>query len=545
MLRMSRLLYFLWNAVYPLLWGGVFVLNRANPQAAIGQSSERFRKTLTDLGGIYVKLGQLMASRPDLVHPKLAAELENLFDRCPPEPVDDTYATIREELGLSVGADLPFRVLGLVASASFGSVFKIAFPDGRIAALKVQRREVAAQAERDLRTLAAGANLLDLLTIFVGYRLSDWIEELRVWTGEELDYRQEARRMEYFAHELGRYQGIRIPTVDWSLTRRRILAMDYFAGRWLTEDLSPINGAERIATASRLFQFFLFQTFEAGIFHADLHKGNVCILDAETIGIIDFGIVGFIPRSVRDRHLSIILSLRQGDIDHAFKEIIAISVVPPDADLAGFRKLLERAYFDWRFRSFQPGMAAIDRGAGALMLAVLRTAFQCGIAIDSHAVRYYRAFNLVDAVSSNLDDNFSQINEIDRYRKNRVQRRIDEFHTAALDIADTISFIAGLLKALNVHPSDAQNVPAHRSSRYWAMMLNLSRLFRWISPVPLFFAALILSARAFDWPTVADLVVTRSNWQLVAETMLLSCLLFWGSRLLRSHTYSALRSSGS
>jgi len=107
--------------------------------------------------------------------------------------------------------------------------------------------------------------------------MADWIDELQRWTAEELDYRLEARKMTYIAKSLRRVGGIKIPRVIWSLTTQRLLAMEYLEGRWLSNEHASLNKAELSHAASLLFQAFLYQIFEVGVFNADLHKGNLCL----------------------------------------------------------------------------------------------------------------------------------------------------------------------------------------------------------------------------------------------------------------------------
>ncbi|HEX3860314.1 MAG TPA: AarF/UbiB family protein [Stellaceae bacterium] len=399
----------------------------------------RLRSALLELGGVYVKLGQLLSTRPDLVDPFLSKELEVLLDKCPAEPLNATIETIREELGLTANCRLPFTVLGEVGSASFGCVYRVGLESGDVAAIKILRRGIEVQTVRDLRFLDKLARILDILAVTHRYRVADWVEELRRWTAEELDYQLEARKMTYIAQNVRRVGGIKIPRVIWSLTTRRLLAMEFLEGRWLSNEREAFSDAEHTHAASLLFQAFLYQIFELGFFHADLHKGNLCLLADGRVGVVDFGITGFVSQRMRQRHLGLVAAFQRGALDEAFAALLEISFVSPDANLAGFKRHFEHEYYDWLLRSMQPDFPASKRGAGSLMLAMFRGAYECSIVVDSEVVRYYRAFAIVDAVVTSLDRNFSQHDEIDRYLKSRLRRKVEDLSAVPFDPIGTLA----------------------------------------------------------------------------------------------------------
>src|SRR4051812_31457663 len=150
---------------------------RKRHQLGLPRFGARLRVVMLELGGVYVKLGQLLATRPDLVEPQLSEELQALLDKCPPESLQDTLKTIHEELGLPAEAELPFVLLGEIGSASFGCVYQVKFSSGEVAAIKVQRQGIEAQARTDLRFLMRLSGFLDLLAVTQRYRLVDWIKE--------------------------------------------------------------------------------------------------------------------------------------------------------------------------------------------------------------------------------------------------------------------------------------------------------------------------------------------------------------------------------
>jgi ubiquinone biosynthesis protein len=504
-----------------------------------------------DLGGVYVKLGQLLSTRPDLVEPLVSKELEVLLDKCPAEPLHATIETIREELGVHRNCELPFLVLGEVGSASFGCVYRVRLASGEVAAIKVMRRGIDHQAGNDLKFLMRLAGVLDLLAVTHRYRLVDWIEELGKWTSEELDYRLEARKMTYVAESVRRVGGIKIPRVVWPLTTRRVLTMEFLDGRWLSNGLESCSHAELSHAASLLFQAFLFQIFEVGFFHADLHKGNVCLLGDGRVGVVDFGITGFVTQRARQRHLGLIAALQKGDIDEAFAAILEISFVPPDADLGAFKRHFEHEYYDWFLRTVQPDFPAKDRGAGSLMLAVFRRAYESAIVVDSEVVRYYRAFSIVDGVVNSLDHNFSQHEEIERYFKSRLRRQVEDLTAYAVD---PISTALALTTEFAFRSSEVRRVIYGASKSFDSAITRvllfvagikrrLSRL-AWAAAIfslslDLLVRAHVLSPRTVFLQTGAwGRIDVGDITAVLVPLALVALILGWFGRLLRARAYS-------
>ena len=195
--------------------------------------------------------------------------------------------------------------------------------------------------------------------------------------------------MTYIARGLRRVGGVKIPDILWKYTTRRIITMEFLNGLWLSNDAHSLSQAERAHASSLLFQAFLFTIFELGYFNADMHKGNLCVLPDGRVGMVDFGITGFASQRTRLRHLGLVAAFQKGAVDEAFASILEIVFVPPDADLGAFKRLFEQEYYDWFLRSVQPNFPAYRRGAGSLMLALFRRAYECRIVVDSDVVRYY------------------------------------------------------------------------------------------------------------------------------------------------------------
>ena len=518
----------------------------------------RLRGVLLDLSGVYVKLGQLLTTRPDLIDPLLSKELEIFLDKCPPEPLQASIQTIREELGLPADGPLPFAILGEVGSASFGCVYRIKLESGEIAAIKVQRRGIATQTADDLRFLERLARLLDILAVTHRYRVVDWVKELRQWTSEELDYRIEARKMTYIRKNVRRVGGWKIPRVYWSLTTGRILTMEFIEGKWLSREQPHVHSTQLSRAASILFQAFLYQIFELGFFHADLHKGNLCLLPDGRVGVVDFGITGFVSERMRQRHLGLVAAFQRGATDEAFAALLEISFVPPDADLASFKRYFEHEYHDWFLRTMQPDYPSSHRGAGSLMLAMFRRAYECSIVVDNEVVRYYRAFAIVDGVVTSLDDQFSQHDEIGRYFQSRLRRQMEDLSARAFD---PIGTIVALSSEFAFRSSEFRRIlygySTSLDSAVTRVMLSVAGIKRTLSR--LVWAAVLFglgleglvrveflsSGTVLMENHVVGRVEVADITAVIVPMTVVALLLGWLGRLLRARAYSSAQSESS
>ncbi len=270
------------------------LLKRINNASAPGRPGERLAQALIDLGPIFVKLGQSLGTRADLVGQQVAEDLATLHDDLPPFPGDEAVATIEAALGLPLEEAFESFNRAPVAAASIAQVHHATTTDGREMAVKVLRPGVERLIEQDLRFLAFAASLADLLL-----PLSDRLRPeaaVRVFaetTRRELDMRLEAAACDEFREINKDAYKFRVPAVDWQLTGRRVLTLDWVQGIPTDEPdrlrASAINPEEVLECASHVF---FTQVFVHGFFHGDMHPGNVFVQPDGTIIPVDYGIMG-------------------------------------------------------------------------------------------------------------------------------------------------------------------------------------------------------------------------------------------------------------
>src|SRR5947207_3340628 len=263
-----------------------------------GEGSERgrhLRELLDELGPTFIKFGQLLSTRPDVVPPDIIAELRALQDDVRPFPFEQVERVVREEL------EQPIERLFLefqekpMAAASIGQVHEAVLPNGRRVAVKVQRPNAPRQIEADLALLYQAAKItkervraLD----FIDAR--GLVDEFARSIRQELDYRHEARNAQTFHRNFAGHPHVRIPKVIWSYTRARVLTLEYLDGIQV-QDVDPEDYTveERRRLAYLMTEAWMTMIFKHGVFHGDPHPANVLVLGSpERIGLVDFGLSG-------------------------------------------------------------------------------------------------------------------------------------------------------------------------------------------------------------------------------------------------------------
>ncbi len=288
-------------------------------------------RAFEDLGPAFVKLGQFLSVRPDLVPLSAVAELERLQDRARPLPVDVLRPVLEGELGAPVGR--LFRRLDseALASASVSQVHRAELPDGQSVAVKIQRPGAADRLRADL--LLAGRLLGAAARLTAAGRRTDvaalW-DEVREAAEAELDFRREAETAEALARNFRRVPGIRVPRVHWGWTSRRVLTCEFVVGQKISDVAARREPAYQ-ALAERGARAFMKQVLEDGLYHADLHPANLLLTPEGDIAYLDFGIVGRLSPGERHAVLGALAGLLARDPPLALRHLAHLGVrVAPD-----------------------------------------------------------------------------------------------------------------------------------------------------------------------------------------------------------------------
>ncbi len=316
-------------------------LGRLIERPGLGGRAERLAAALTRLGPSHVKFGQFLATRPDVVGPRVAADLAQLQDRMPPFPTEVAIRTVEAAHGKPLAALFP-EFSPPIAAASISQVHPAVTKDGRKVAVKVLRPQVRERFTRDLTAMRRGAELAE--------SLSDEARRLRV-TGVvdtlirsvvmEMDLRLEAAALSELAQNTAGDADFRVPKPDWELTARDVLVAEWVDGIRLS-DLEALDkaGHDRVALGRNVIQSFLKHTLRDGFFHADMHPGNLFV-DAEgRLVAVDGGIMGRLGMKERRFLAEILLGFITRDYTRVAEVHFEAGYVPAHHSVADFAQAI-------------------------------------------------------------------------------------------------------------------------------------------------------------------------------------------------------------
>lgn len=413
-------------AVRALRWFAPLVARRLLSRKPGGKDiGVRLRLLFTAMGAAYIKLGQYLAIRYDLLAPETCAELSKLMDEVPAEP----FATARQQIERELGAPLKafFREFceEPLAAASIAQVYRAVALDGSLLAVKVQRAAVQAELAADFRNLRRMARLAARLRLADAPLLVQVIDEFHEFSIREINFIMEAHALERIGAESPDF--VRVPRVRWDLTTERVLSMELIeavsllkvcrlaesghadAFRTLLPGLSPERLLRRLTWAC------LHQQFVTGRYHGDPHPGNLMIDRTGRIIFLDFGICGELGARQRRLLLEHMLSLTAGDFRHAFATLEDLVVFDPDSDVTAFRKEVIALFRRWRSASSSDG-AGIGEKIGVRfqlqMMAVMRVHH---IRIRANQVLFWRSQAILDATIHRLSRDFDLLGTVSEF----------------------------------------------------------------------------------------------------------------------------------
>ncbi|MCA8878676.1 MAG: 2-polyprenylphenol 6-hydroxylase [Rhodobacteraceae bacterium] len=356
-------------------------------------------RALTALGPAYIKFGQLLSTRPDVVGDDLAAQLSVLQDKLPPFPVEVAKAEVARELGLDV--DTVFTEFsGPVAAASIAQVHCARLVEtGERVAVKVLRPRIERAFRKDVDAFYLAASMIEILSPSSRrLRPMDVIRHFEGVVKGELDLRLESSAAAEFAATTARDKGFRVPAIHWMLSGRRIMTLEWVDGAAMS-DLAAIDAAghDRGDLARRVLQDFLRQALRDGYFHADMHQGNLKVAPDGDIVAMDFGIMGRIDDYTRRVYAEILYGFIRRDYRRVAEVHFEAGYVPADRDIDEFARAL-RAVGEPIF-----GMDATRISMARLLNYLFEVTERFGMETRTELILLQRTMVVVEGVARSLD----------------------------------------------------------------------------------------------------------------------------------------------
>lgn len=380
---------------------------------------EQLADDLEKMGPTFVKLGQLLSSRPDLLPEAYIHALSRLQDKVKPFPYEDVERTIVDELGVRVSKAFASFEREPLAAASLGQVHKACLRDGREVVVKVQRPGIRGQIIEELTVLEEISSMLELTKSGRRYQILKIFEEFRKTLIQELDYQREAANMRAIAENLKEFKLITVPLPVNDYTARSVLTMDFITGHKITT-LSPlarldINGA---ALGEELFRAYLKQVLVDGLFHADPHPGNVFLTDDKKIGLLDLGMVGRTTPAMQEQLLRILVAISEGKSENAAEIAIQISQPTDEFDEKEFRHRLAYIVAE------QQNNLLRELDVGKALLELGRAAGDNGLFVPTELTMLGKTLLQLDEIGKTLDPEFNPNASVKRNVSDILNKRI-------------------------------------------------------------------------------------------------------------------------
>ena len=451
-----------------------------DPALLAGRGPEELAQDLESMGPTYVKFGQVLAGRPDLLPESYRIALARLQDSVKPFSETEAMAMVESELGVRISKAFSLFDRHPIAAASLGQVHYAELRDGRRVVVKVQRPGVRAQIAKDFEALGQLAAALDNHTkLGQRNRFASVVEEFRLTLTQELNYELEARNLQTVGRNLAEFPHLIVPQPITDYCSASVLTMDFIEGVKITK-LSPLarQDLDTRVIIDELFKGYLKQVLVDGLFHADPHPGNVLVTPEGRLALIDLGMVGHAAPAMQENLLKILLAVSEGKGEDVAELVIRISEKSDEFNAAEFRRQVTRLVATKRDQGledmnvgqslFEVSSKARDNalfvpaeltllGKTLLQLdevgRILDPTFEPNAAIRQHVAEFTSRRMRQDMSRANLFTTILEAKDFARALPERVNRILDAITNSELEVkvkaVDATVMLDGMQKIAN------------------------------------------------------------------------------------------------
>ncbi len=412
-----------------------------------GANANELATDLERLGPTFVKLGQLLSTRPDFVPPAYLTALSRLQDNCAFFPFAEVEQIVVSELGVRLSKAFSEFTPEPIAAASLGQIHHAVMRNGREVVVKIQRPDIRDTVIQDLEALVDIAEFYDKHTkTGKRYEYGLMLDEFRKSLLNELDYQKEAHNLTTLKENLEEFDLMVVPAPVADYSTSKVLTMDFIPGKKITSvtgfKLLEIDGAQ---LAEEVFRAYLKQILVDGFFHADPHPGNVFITEDNKIALLDLGMVGHLTSHLQEKLFQLLLAISESRADTAADICKDIGVPKDKFDEQAFRKQISDLVYSHLEKNLE------DMSVGRVMLGVTTAAADCGIRLPSEFTMLAKTLLNLDQVGRSLDPSFNLNNSIKNNAADILEQRLqksissERIFRSVIDAKDYAEKLPGML----------------------------------------------------------------------------------------------------
>ncbi len=392
-----------------------------------GTRGRRLRQMFEELGPTFVKFGQLLSTRPDLVPDDILQELRQLQDHVRPIPFAEVRDAIEREFGTTVGEVFPDLDEEPLAAASIGQVHVARVADGRRVVVKVQRPDAEPTLNADIALMYQLARIIRQRVSRIGFiDVVAIVDEFARTSRDELDYRIEGRNAEVVKRNFAGHSTVDVPAVLWEHTTARVLTMEAVAGTPLSHlDLEAMSGDDRKRLAHRVSETWMAMIFDHGFFHADPHPANILVQSPDHLSLVDFGMVGQLMPGDREATVRLFVDVIDQNAAKLPRRLRDIGVRYPKELEPEFREALSAIVGRYH------GVTLSQLDARNLLREIFQTVHRLGITLPARWVLLDKAIATLAGVGLTISPDFNVFETARPYARRLMTSRLSPEALAA------------------------------------------------------------------------------------------------------------------